>query len=119
MSAAVCWADEETGIKNVNAEEAKALLADASKKIMVLDVRTPAEYKEGHIKGAKLIDLNGSEFETKLEALDKSSSYLLHCRSGGRSSVALAKLKKLGFKSVYHLDGGILAWQDAGGAVEK
>ena len=113
------FADEKGSFKNIDAEAAKALLADAEKKIVVLDVRTPSEYEAGHLKGAKVVDFRASDFETKLAELDKSQSYLLHCRSGGRSSNAFAIMKKLGFKSVYHLDGGMIAWEEAGGDVEK
>ena len=115
----MCFADEAGEYKNVDAEKAKALVADAEKKIVVLDVRTPEEYKEGHIRDAKLVDFKADDFEEKLDELDKSETYLVHCRSGRRSTEALAVLKKLGFRSVYHLDGGFLAWEDAGGGVDK
>ncbi|MFP6881875.1 MAG: rhodanese-like domain-containing protein [Roseibacillus sp.] len=51
--------------------------------------------------------------------LDRNKAYLVHCRSGGRSTNSLGVWKKLGFKRVYHLDGGFLAWQKAKLPVEK
>ena len=119
FTAAIGYADEAGEVKNVDAEKAKALLADKEKNIVVLDVRTPEEYKEGHIRDAKLVNFRAEDFESKLGELDKSKSYLVHCRSGGRSSAALEAFKKLGFKSIYQLDGGMLAWQEAGGEVVK
>ncbi len=101
---------------NLTAAAAKELLAtDAEKKITVLDVRTPDEFKEGHIAGAKLVDFKAGDFDAKLAELDRDKTYLVHCRSGRRSSSAFAKMKELGFTSVYHLDGGILAWEEADG----
>jgi rhodanese-related sulfurtransferase len=88
-------------------------------KVTVLDVRTPDEYKEAHIAGAKNIDFTENDFESKVGGLDKSKPYLVHCASGGRSTNSLATFKKLGFQSIYHLDGGFKAWQAAGKPVEK
>ena len=85
------------------------------KTLIIIDVRTKEEYDREHFPKAKLINFFGSDFEKKLKGLDKSKAYLLHCQSGGRSRGALRKMQKLGFKEVYHLDGGILAWKKAGG----
>jgi rhodanese-related sulfurtransferase len=90
------------------------------KKVTVLDIRTPEEFGEGHIAGAKNLDfLKSTEFEAKLKELDKSKPYLVHCQSGGRSSRSLKVFKKLGFETIYHLDGGLGGWQAAGKPVEK
>ena len=105
------------GAIHVKADAAAKLVAE--KKVMVLDVRTPAEYQEQHIAGARNIDFNGGDFEAQLQALDKKQPWLVHCRSGGRSGKALATLKKIGFETIYHLDGGILDWEDAGKPLEK
>ena len=85
----------------------------------MLDVRTPDEYKGGHIAGAKNIDFTENSFEGEVARLDKSKPYLVHCASGHRSTNSLATFKKLGFQSVYHLDGGLKAWEAAGKPVEK
>ena len=76
---------------------------------IVLDVRTKEEYAEGHLKGAKNMDVTAADFEKKLETLDKSETYLVHCKSGGRSARAMKLLKKLGFTKVYHMNGGMMA----------
>lgn len=85
----------------------------------VLDLRTAEEFKDGHLAGAKNIDVLQDRFTDELAKLDKGKPYLVHCRSGGRSTKSLAAFKKLGFKKIYHLDGGLLAWKKAGQAVEK
>jgi rhodanese-related sulfurtransferase len=107
----------ESTVQHVDAQQAQKLVAD--KKVVVLDIRTPQEFNQGRIAGAKNIDFLGPDFEQRIDALDKSKSYLVHCASGGRSTHSLALFKKHSFQSVYHLDGGIKAWQKAGLPVEK
>jgi len=68
--------------KNVTISEAEKLIKD-DPKVVVLDVRTPEEYKGGHIAGAKNIDFNGDDFEKQIAALDKSKTYVVHCAAGG------------------------------------
>lgn len=112
----------ETTVEHLDTEAAKKLIAepgDENKGLIVLDVRTGDEFKSGRIAGAKQIDFFSDDFEKQLGALDKSKPYLLHCKSGGRSGKALKIMQKLGFKTVFHLDGGMVAWKKAGGAVEK
>jgi phage shock protein E len=115
-------AAEESGktdkdVKHVNARQAEKLVEE--KKVVVLDVRTPAEFKEGHIAGATNIDFRGPDFEKRVGQLDKSKTYLVHCAAGGRSTQSLPILKKEQIKSVYHLDGGFSAWKKGGLPVEK
>jgi rhodanese-related sulfurtransferase len=74
-------------------------------------VRTPGEVSEGYIDGATLfIDYNGSNFESKISKLDKSKSYVIYCRSGGRSARASELMASKGFKKLYNLEGGISNW---------
>jgi phage shock protein E len=107
----------ESSVKHVSASEAQKLLVD--KKVVVLDIRTPDEFKSGHIAGATNIDFLATGFEHRLEALDKSKTYLIHCASGGRSTQALPVLKKLQFQTIYHLDGGIKSWKKSGLPVKE
>jgi rhodanese-related sulfurtransferase len=83
----------------------------------VLDVRTPAEYAEGHLPGAVNIDVSAPDFATRVAALDKNAPYAVYCRSGNRSAAALEVMKGQGFTGAYHLAGGIGAWTAAGGEV--
>lgn len=111
-------AEEKDGVRHVNAPEAAKLL-DKDKAVVVLDIRTPREYKSGHIAGARNVDYRGSDFEAELGKLDKSKTYLVHCASGGRSGRSLKLFKKLKFKSIVHLDGGIRGWVADGQKVVK
>jgi rhodanese-related sulfurtransferase len=107
----------EAAIQHVDAKQAQKLVAD--KKVVVLDIRTPGEFNKGRIAGAKNIDFQAPDFEQRIEGLDKSKNYLVHCASGGRSTHSLPVFKKHEFQSVYHLDGGIKAWEKAGLPLEK
>ncbi len=86
---------------------------------VIIDVRTPMEYNEGHIKNSKLIDISDRDFENQLEKLDKSKAYYVYCRSGGRSGSASQIMIEKGFTKVYNLQGGMIAWLGAKKTVEK
>lgn len=85
--------------------------------VIVLDVRTPAEFAEGHLANAININFESGNFEEEISKLDKSKTYAVYCRSGNRSGQATAKMSKAGFTNIYDLDGGIIDWQNAGGQI--
>jgi phage shock protein E len=89
-----------------------ALLASASD-VTLVDVRTPAEFAEGHIDGAVLIDVSAADFDEQIGKLPRDGAYVVYCRSGNRSAAAAERMIALGFTEVYDL-GGIGAWQAAG-----
>jgi rhodanese-related sulfurtransferase len=102
-------------VKNVTPTQANDLI-NANKtntKFVILDVRTPAEYAEGHIQYAVLIDYNSPTFGDEVGKLDKSKTYLVYCRSGNRSASASKVMVDTGFKDVYNMTGGITEWQSA------
>lgn len=76
----------------------------------LLDVRTAEEFNEGHIKGAKNIDVFSPNFQAEVEKLDKTKDTYIVCRSGGRSASAGNAMETMGFKKVSNLDGGMMAW---------
>jgi rhodanese-related sulfurtransferase len=78
---------------------------------VVLDVRTPAEFAAGHLPGAVNVDFRSPDFQARAGTLARGKSYLVYCRTGHRSGLALPILQHLGFTGLYHLDGGITAWQ--------
>jgi phage shock protein E len=104
-------------VKLVEPAEAQKLIAD--KKVVVLDVRTAAEYASGHIIGSTNLDIRDPEFQAKLAKLDKTQPYLVHCAVGMRSAKACSAMDQLDFKTVYDLKGGIDAWHKAGLPIEK
>lgn len=94
--------------EDVSIPTAKKLIDEKS--VLVVDVRTPEEYAEGHIEGAKSVNFRGDNFEEEAAKLDREKPILIHCKSGGRSAKALKTFKKLGFKKVYHMNAGYDAW---------
>lgn len=80
----------------------------------ILDVRTAAEYQQGHLANAQNIDFyQSTAFITAVEKLDKTRKYLIYCRSGNRSTQAIAQMKALGFTHLTELQGGLVNWQAA------
>lgn len=90
----------------------------SNKQVLIVDVREPYEYKEGHIPGSKLIPL-GQLTQRLNELGDKDREIIMVCRSGGRSSSASQNLVKLGYQKIINLQGGMMAWQRAGLRVER
>lgn len=88
--------------------------AKADTTAIILDVRTPEEYKEEHLAGAQQLDfLNSEAFDAGIKQLDNTHTYYVYCRSGKRSHNACIKMKKQGLK-VFDMEGGILNWKKLG-----
>ena len=82
--------------------------------VQVLDVRTPGEYFSGHISNALMADWNDpKEFSRRIDFVDKNKPVYVYCLAGGRSAAAAQKMRTMGFKEVYELQGGINAWKAA------
>ena len=67
---------------------------------VIVDVRTPAEYAEGHVEGSINLDLESGQFEAELPNLDPAQPYIVYCRSGRRSGVAVEIMKASGFTQI-------------------
>lgn len=89
------------------------------KKSVILDIRTPEEIAEGYIEDAIFVNWTGGNFEEEVSKLNKKKTYYVYCRSARRTIPATEKMKELGFKKVYMLDGGINNWIEAGMPVVK
>lgn len=85
--------------------------------VLLIDVREPWEYDEGHIPGITLIPMN--EIPARLSEIPTDKTVIVTCRSGNRSSQITSYLRSQGFDNVHNMLGGILAWQQAGYAIEK
>lgn len=83
----------------------------------VLDVRTDAEYKEGHVPGAALLPL--ADLDRRMNEVPKDRPVYVICRSGTRSAQASAQLVKAGYTRVFNVDGGMNAWTAAGYPVAR
>jgi adenylyltransferase/sulfurtransferase len=96
------------GIPEITATELKAR-QDRGEKVFILDVREPHEYQICNLNG-KLIPLG--ELPRRVNELDSSVEMVVHCRSGKRSADAIHFLQTAGFKKLWNLKGGVLAWAD-------
>lgn len=106
---------ESTEIK---ADELAEML-QAKPGLLVIDIRTPAEFAEGHIEGAINIDFLDAGFAEAVAGIDTSAPTAFHCRSGGRSGQAESVFEALPFAELYHFSGGSIAWSDAGKPMVK
>lgn len=99
-----------SSIPQISADEVKQAL-DEKKAIALLDVRTPQEYASARIKNS--INLPVDEVVNKIKKVmpDKSQTIYVYCLSGSRSSHAVAQMTELGYKNVFSLSSGLLAWR--------
>ena len=78
--------------------------------VVLLDIRTPGEFRQGHIHGARLVDYYDRVFMATIGSLDRQKTYLIYCRSGNRTGKSLKLFDRLGFTQVYHLKSGLVGW---------
>ncbi len=103
-------------IEDITAQEAFILMQNNqyNPDFVIIDVRTPEEFAEGHVEKAINIDYYSETFRDELNNLDKNKTYLVYCRSGNRSGNALNIMAELNFREVYNMSGGIIAWNAEG-----
>jgi len=104
--------------KEVNSKQANTMLQKDSK-LFVLDVRTPEEFKEGHIKGAINIDIRQEDAFSKIDKLNRNAKYLVYCRTNHRSGMAVEHMTQSGFKNVYQMLDGFPGWAANKLAIQK
>jgi rhodanese-related sulfurtransferase len=102
------------GVTLVSPEEAAAVIANDPDDLVIVDVRTPEEFTEGHIEDAVNLDIYEPSFADDIAALDRDVPYVVYCRSGNRSAQATSLMADLEFRSVIDVDGGVVAWEEAG-----
>ena len=103
-------------IENITPKEAYILIQENkdNPNFLILDVRTPEEFLGEYIENAINLDYYSDTFRNDLDKLDKNKTYLIYCRSGGRSGNTLNIIKELDFREVYNMLGGIIKWKSEG-----
>ncbi len=105
------------GFKEIASNEAVRLMN--SENALILDLREDKEFSEGHIINAVHIPLG--LLESRLKEIDehKGKPVIVYCRTGQRAAKGGAVLRRQGFTSIYKLNGGMMAWVDAGLPVKR
>ena len=108
--------DREASFEVATPPQAAAIIDSrlGSDGFVLLDVRTPEEYAEGHIAGSENVDFYEPAFADNIGQLDRDASYVVYCRSGNRSGQTTELMRQLGFTDVTDISGGIVAWQSEG-----
>lgn len=104
-----CNSQETEHYKVLAADHYEEVVTDTN--VQIIDVRTAGEFADGHVKGAENADIQDKDFERIVSELDKDKPVYIYCRSGVRSAKAGKALEEMGFKEIYDLKGGILAWK--------
>ncbi len=99
-------------IEDITPQEAFTLIQNNKNNpdFVILDVRTPEEFADGHLENATNLDYYSETFRDELNKLDKDKTYLVYCRSGKRSRNAVDIMEELNFKEAYNMTGGIIQW---------
>ena len=103
-----CNITSNSSFQDINSDELELMIKKED--LILLDVRTPTEYSNGHLISAVNINYYGDNFDKKIDELDKSKPIVVYCKSGGRSSKSALKLAEKGLEQIYNLEGGFDQW---------
>ncbi len=110
------WQMLRQKLKNLRPEEfARAL--DRRNGAVLIDVRTPEEFRQAHLPGAINISYLTPDLWESLEQLDRETTYFIYCRTERRSMRVCMLMQNGGFRQVYNMEGGLIAWEEAFGPV--
>ncbi len=104
-------------VRDIDAGELHSMISNGGKHPIIVDVREPWEYAQGHVPGAKLMSLG--EFARRADELDRQEPVVVICATGSRSQSAAALLGQKGFEMVYNVVGGTLGWMQRGLPLER
>lgn len=108
LTVSLCLA---AGTVNINSVQANSMLAK-NRKIVLLDVRTPDEYRQAHLSGSLLIPLG--DLAGRLKEIPRDRPVLIYCAVGSRSNVAANILLSNGYREVYNMVDGVVGWYKNG-----
>jgi rhodanese-related sulfurtransferase len=103
-------------VRDLTAAQARKLLS-RTPKAFLLDVRTPDEYRQGHLRGAVLVPL--SDLERRVREVPRNRTVLVYCAVGSRSRMAAGLLAGKGYAQVYNMSDGIVGWYRSGLPIER
>lgn len=94
------------GCSAYKSEHITTFLKENPEDVVLVDVRTPKEYNQGHLKNARNIDWFDDTFNDEFFKINKDKTIYVYCRTGNRSAKAQEKLRSLGYKKIINLEGG-------------
>lgn len=107
------------GYKNITPRQASRMINSGKSDLLILDVRTVREYRDGHLKGSKLIPIRTLPERIREIRDYRESEIIVYCAAGGRSRRAADFLSKRGFTGIFNMVGGIREWGRLGFKVER
>lgn len=109
-----CQAQVNQNTSNLSPQDFAQQIKAKGDSALVVDVRTPGEFRSGHIPGAISVDYNGSHFAEEVAKLPKDKQVFIYCQSGRRSRASVSVFLEAGFNPIANLANGILGWREAG-----
>ena len=105
--------DAKKRVREVSGDEVKAKLQEGEQFVLI-DVREESEFAKDHIPGAVHIGKGTIERDIEEKVPDLNTPIILYCGGGFRSALAADNLKKMGYRNVFSLDGGVRGWREKG-----
>ncbi|HNU92368.1 MAG TPA: rhodanese-like domain-containing protein [Spirochaetota bacterium] len=99
-------------VETLSPERAAAMIESGG--VIVVDIRDPKKFADGHIEGAINAEYHPKTFARDTEQIDKNAAIILYCSMGLKTKKAVRELERRGFARVYAMEGGIEAWRNAG-----
>lgn len=99
-------------VETVSPERARAMIESGD--VVVVDIRDPKKFADGHIKGAMNAEYHPKTFTRGTERIDRNAAIILYCGMGLKTEKAADELERRGFTRVYAMEGGMEAWKKAG-----
>lgn len=107
----------DTILVSIHAKDFAAVLKEKPN-MPILDLRTPEEYKRGHVWRSNNMNMLDKDFDRNLSSLSRTQEYAVYCQFGDKSFEVAEKMKRLGFKRIYHLQKGLMNWGESGQALQ-
>lgn len=104
------------GAVSINSAQARSLLAK-DKRMVLLDVRTPEEYRQAHLRGAMLVPVG--ELQKRIKEIPRERAVLVYCAVGSRSAYAAGLLASKGYREIYDMTDGLVGWFKNGFPMER
>lgn len=103
---------QQEEINSLSVAEVDQLMQKFDSGHVIIDVRTPEEFKEGSLAGAHNVDVKSDSFKEKIGTFERKHNYIVYCRSGKRSAKAYKIMKELGFTNLLNMEGGYLKYKE-------